>query len=54
VDERRVDPAFEKLHEVVDENAARLADTARPTELIAGVGIYTVNLLPALALIAVY
>jgi two-component system, sensor histidine kinase and response regulator len=54
VDERRVDPAFEKLHEVIDENAAKLADSARRTELIAGVGIYTINLLAALALIAVY
>jgi two-component system, sensor histidine kinase and response regulator len=54
VDEVRVDPAFEELHVAVDETAATLADSARRTERIAGVGIYTVNMLAALALIAVY
>jgi two-component system, sensor histidine kinase and response regulator len=54
VDDSRVDPAFEDLHEVVDETANKLADSARRTERIAGAGIYTVNLLAALALIAVY
>ena len=54
VDERRVDPAFEDLHEIVDEVAHGLESSASRTEIIAGAGIYTVNLLAALALILVY
>jgi two-component system, sensor histidine kinase and response regulator len=54
VDEKRVDPAFEELHEIVEENAAELATSAKRTERIAGAGIYVVNVLAALALIAVY
>jgi two-component system, sensor histidine kinase and response regulator len=54
VDEERVDPAFEELEEVVHEIAAGLEDTAQRTELIAGVGVYTINLLAAIALIAMF
>src|SRR5215210_5779053 len=54
VDGRRVGPAFEELHEVVQEIAGDLEESALRTERIAGAGIYIVNLLAALALIALH
>jgi hypothetical protein len=54
VDEERVDPAFEELEEVVGDISVAFEDSAQRTELIADVGIYTINLLAAIALVTVY
>ncbi len=51
VGEERVDPAFEELESVVADISVTLEDSAQRMELIAGVGIYTINLLAAIALI---
>ncbi len=54
VERERVAPGFEALDRTVEGVSATLEDSARRTELIAGGGIYAVNLLAALALVAIY
>ena len=50
IDEKRVDPAFEALDEVVVEIEVELGDDARQSELFADMGTYAATLLAAIAL----
>ena len=54
VERERVAPSFEALDGIVEDIAAPLEDSAQRTESIAGAGIYIINLLAAIALIALY
>ena len=54
LEEERVDPAFQALDGATENVGATLEDSAVRWESIAGAGIYVVNFLAALALIALY
>ena len=54
LEEERVDPAFAALDGVIENVGATLEDSAVRWESIAGAGIYVVNFLAALALVALY
>ena len=54
LEEERVDPAFEALDGTIEDISETLEDSAVRWESIAGAGIYIVNFLAALALVALY
>ena len=54
LEEERVDPAFGALGDVIEDVGATLEASAVRWESIAGAGIYVVNFLAALALMALY
>jgi two-component system, sensor histidine kinase and response regulator len=54
LEEERVDPGFETIDSAAHDISDSLEGSALRTESIAGAGIYVINLLAALALIALY
>ena len=54
LEEERVDPGFEAVDSATEDISNSLEGSARRTESIAGAGIYIINFLAAIALVALY
>jgi PAS domain S-box-containing protein len=54
LEEKRVDPGFEAIDGATEDIGDSLEESARRTEAIAGLGIYIINLLAVVALVALY